>query len=122
MKNLCVRHLFTLLLAAAPLALHAESNVKIVFKAPFSFVAGSRTLPAGTYQVSESDDHILLIQSTTIQSSGDSLAAALVVYPVAEGGMGGRVNFVRRGGVYYLNTLQIGDGRIVRVPGQPGEK
>lgn len=118
MKKFCVRSVLTLMLAAAPAALRAESNLKVVFTAPFSFIAGSRTLPAGAYQVTESDNHVLMIQAI-----GSLNVAAVVVYPVADGRpKTGSLNFVRRGGVYYLNTVQIGDGRTVRLTGQPGEK
>lgn len=118
MKNLYVRSLLALALAAAPLVVRAESVLKVVFKAPFSFVAGSRVLPAGEYQLSEDGDHVLMIQAV-----GNPGAAAVIVYSVGAGSpAAGALNFVRRGGVYYLNTVQLGDGRTVRLMGQPEAK
>jgi hypothetical protein len=118
MKHFCVRSVFALMLAAAPLAVHAQSNLRVVFHAPFSFVAGTKTMPAGAYQVVEEDNRVLMIQAI-----GNPGAAAVIVYPVAEGRFnGGALNFVHRGGVYYLDTVQIGDGRTVRLTKQAGEK
>ena len=116
MKNLCVCTLLAICLAAAPLALRAD-GMRVVFNAPFSFVAGTTTFPPGAYQVTESDSRIVFIQAM-----GRSDTAAVIVYPVGQGTIGsGNVNFVHRGGLYYLNTVQIGDGRTLRLL-QPGEK
>lgn len=113
MKNSCVRTLLTLVLAAAPLALHAETGLKVTFNAPFSFVAGSKTLPAGAYQIMEDDSHVL-----TIQPLSGSTSANVLFYGVGNStALAGGLNFVRHAGVYYLNTVKLGDGRTVRVLG-----
>jgi hypothetical protein len=36
---------------------HAQDPEKIAVNVPFDFVAGSKTLPAGTYSVSRVSDH-----------------------------------------------------------------
>lgn len=115
MKKSCVRTLLTLVLAAAPLALRAETGLKVTFNAPFSFIAGTKTLPAGAYQILEDDSHVL-----TIQPLNGSASANVLFYGVGNSSaLAGGLNFVRRAGMYYLNTVKLGDGRTVRVLGQP---
>ncbi|HUA84728.1 MAG TPA: hypothetical protein VMB85_12760 [Bryobacteraceae bacterium] len=114
MKNFCVRCLLALALAAAPLALRAQNGSKVTFKAPFSFVAGNRVLPPGEYDLTEDSSHLLMIQAV-----GHPAAAAVMVYTLGPGSVNsGTLNFVRRGGAYYLNTVQLGDGRTVRLMSQ----
>lgn len=118
MKNFCVRTLFTFVLAGAAFALRAETGLKVIFNAPFSFVAGAKTMPAGSYQLSENDSHLLMIQAV-----GHPNNAAVIVYGVGVGSTSASgVDFVRHGGLYYLNTVQLGDGRTVRLLGQPTAK
>lgn len=118
MKNFCVRSLLALALAAAPLAVRAQNGSKVAFKAPFSFVAGNRVLPPGEYELTEGGSHLLMIQGV-----GNPASAVVMAYALGPGRTtAGTLNFVRRGGVYYLNTVQLGDGRTVRLMGQPQVK
>jgi hypothetical protein len=121
MKNFCVRSLlvFACLIAATPLALRAATGIKVVFNAPFSFVVGTTTLPAGSYQVTEEDNRLLIIQGV-----GQPNAAAAVVYAIRSGETPekSKLGFERHGQSYYLNTVQLGDGRTVRLLGQDAEK
>jgi len=116
MKKFFVRTMLAVCFATAPLTLRAD-GMKVVFSAPFSFVAGSTRFPPGSYQVTETASRVVFIQAM-----GGPATAAVIVYPVGQGAIGnGSVNFVHRGGLYYLNTVQIGDGRTIHLF-QPVEK
>ncbi len=99
------------LLATAPS--YAQSDLKVKFSVSFPFIAGTASMPAGSYTITE------------------DVSGHAVIYP-AQGGHGtfilltrasgfspsnghASVTFIQRGGRYYLNTVNLLDGRIVGV-------
>jgi hypothetical protein len=76
----------------------------VVVKVPFEFVAGGKTLPAGTYSVGRLSPGI---HPSLIIDSKDNSAVALVLPIVPDGNSAGRteLSFERAGGKYFLSKV-----------------
>jgi len=96
-------------------AKHAQEAGKVAVNVPFEFIAGTRTLPAGTYTVSRisSDTNSPLIISDRNHSSL-LLPAAFDGFPVDDV----RLSFEHVGDTYLLSEVktQIGTYTIARGP------
>jgi hypothetical protein len=82
----------------------AQDASGVVVKVPFEFVAGGKTLPAGTYSVGRLSPGI---HPSLIIDSKDNGAFALVLPIVPGGDSAGRteLSFERVGGKYFLSTV-----------------
>ena len=83
---------------------HAQDASGVVVKVPFEFVAGGKTLPAGTYSVGRLSPGI---HPSLVIDSKDNGAFALVLPIVADGDSAGRtdLSFERVGGKYFLSKV-----------------
>jgi hypothetical protein len=83
---------------------HAQDASGVVVKVPFEFVAGGKTLPAGTYSVGRLSPGI---HPSLIIDSKDNGAFALVLPIVPDGDSAGRteLSFERVGGKYFLSKV-----------------
>src|SRR6202162_5405129 len=83
---------------------HAQDAGRVVVKVPFEFVAGGKTLPAGTYSVGRLSPGI---HPSLIIDSKDNGAFVLVLPIVPDGGSAGRteLSFERAGGKYFLSKV-----------------
>ena len=85
------------------LSAHAQDASGVVVKVPFEFVAGDKTLPAGTYSVGRVSPatHAIII------AGKDNGALALVLPIVPGGDSAGRtdLSFERVGGKYFLSKV-----------------
>jgi hypothetical protein len=86
------------------LSAHAQDANGVVVKVPFEFVAGGKTLPAGTYRVGRLSPGI---HPSLIIDSKDSGAFALVLPIVPGEDSAGRtdLSFERVGGKYFLSKV-----------------
>jgi hypothetical protein len=87
----------------------AQTHREVVVDIPYEFVAGGRTLPAGTYSVSRlSDDRLagLNIGSYETRSGVVVLANQFESRP----GENAKVQFERVGGTYFLHSIETLDG------------
>ncbi len=82
----------------------AQDANGVVVKVPFEFVAGGKTLPAGTYSVGRLSPGI---HPSLIIDSKDNGAFALVLPIVPDGDSSGRteLSFERVGGKYFLSKV-----------------
>jgi hypothetical protein len=82
----------------------AQDASGVVVKVPFEFVAGGKTLPAGTYSVGRLSPGI---HPSLIIDSKDNGAFALVLPIVPDGDSAGRteLSFERVGGKYFLSKV-----------------
>jgi hypothetical protein len=102
------KSLFTVLTMTCLLGLGISANAEdasgVVVKVPFEFVAGGKTLPAGTYGVGRLSPGI---HPSLIIDSKDNGAFALVLPVVADGDSAGRtdLSFERVGGKYFLSKV-----------------
>ena len=99
--------MMTCLLGLA-ISAHAQDASAVVVKVPFEFVAGGKTLPAGTYSVGR----LSSLHPALIIESKDSGAFALVLPIVPDGDSAGRteLNFERVGDKYFLSKVQTPAG------------
>ncbi|MGA7240207.1 MAG: hypothetical protein WBY44_31275 [Bryobacteraceae bacterium] len=99
------------LLAAAPS--YAQSHLKVKFSVSFPFIAGTATMPAGTYTITENVSGQALIYP----AQGGHGAAILLTRASGFSPANGHatVSFLQRGGRYYLDTVNLLDGGIVGV-------
>jgi hypothetical protein len=87
----------------------AETHREVTVKIPYRFVAGGRTLPAGTYTVSRlSDDRLagLSIVNYEERSGVLVLTNQFENRPADDA----KVRFERVGDMYYLSSIQTLDG------------
>lgn len=103
------------LLFGLGVAAQAETRDEIVVTLPFDFVAGGKTLPAGTYTVSRlSDDKF----DGLILNSYDNRTSVLVFPSEIESASADKpqVSFERVGDQHFLSTIQtINDVYNIRV-------
>lgn len=101
---LTITSLFGLALGA-----RAETHREVVVNIPYDFVAGGRTLPAGTYTVSRLSDNRLAGLSI---NNYETRSGVLVLANQFEGrpGDNGKVSFERVGGMYFLHSIETLDG------------
>ena len=87
----------------------AQDASGVVVKVPFEFVAGGKTLPAGTYSVGRLSPGI---HPPLIIDSKDNGAFALVLPIVPDGDSAGRteLSFERAGGKYFLSKVETPGG------------
>lgn len=100
------------LLTAAPI--YAQSETRVTFTAPFTFIAGASQMPAGRYIILQDGFGHATIHPA--QPGGKS--AAILLTRIAGGPTGnGRasVSFIQRGGTYYLDSVNLIDGAVVRI-------
>ena len=100
------------LLVATPI--YAQSETRISFTAPFSFIAGASQMPAGSYVLMQDGFGHATIHPA--QPRGKS--AAILLTRISGGATGnGRasVSFVQRGARYYLDSVSLIDGAVVRI-------
>jgi hypothetical protein len=83
---------------------HAQDTSGVVVKVPFEFVAGGKTLPAGTYSVGRLSP---AIPSALIIDSKDNGAFALVLPIILDGDSAGHaeLSFERVGDKYFLSKV-----------------
>jgi hypothetical protein len=88
---------------------HAQDASGVVVKVPFEFVAGGKTLPAGTYSVGRLSPDI---HPALIIGSKDNSAFALMLPIVPNGDSAGHteLNCERVGGKYFLSKVQTPAG------------
>lgn len=94
-------------LALAPV--RAQNNGWVRVQVPFSFVAGGRTLPPGTYTIEQTSGSGLVM----VHRLGDGNAAAVMTIPVVAGpetDPGAR--FVTVAGQKYLDRVELTDGSV----------
>ena len=87
----------------------AETHREVIVNIPYEFVAGGRTLPAGTYTVSRLSDNrsgSLLIASYQQQSGVFVLPYQFENRPSDDA----KVSFERVGGMYFLRSIGTRDG------------
>lgn len=86
----------------------AETHAEVIVKIPYEFVAGGRTLPAGTYRVSRSDDRrsVLSIVSREQGAGVFVLANQFENHP----GDDAKVSLEQVGGTYFLRAIETPDG------------
>lgn len=110
MRSFCLNTLLAAACLFGGAALHAEVITTAQFHVPFAFVVGAVTLPAGTYDVIQPHDSSAVI----IRAEGAPGVSAVIVSMMHEGS-GHDASFVHVGGKYFLNTIALGDGRVVQV-------
>ncbi len=88
---------------------HAQDAGGVVVNVPFEFVAGGKTLPAGTYSVGRLSPGI---HPSLIIDSKDNGPFALVLPIVRGGDSAGRteLSFERAGGRYFLSKVETPAG------------
>src|ERR1700739_3173076 len=87
----------------------AETRREVTVTIPYQFVAGGRTLPAGTYTVSRlSDDRLAGLSIVSYEQR----SGVLVLTNQFENRPGdeAKVRFERVGDMYYLSSIQTLDG------------
>ena len=87
----------------------AETHPEVIVKIPYEFVAGGRTLPAGTYTVSRLSDGRLAglsIASYEQRSSVVVFANQFENRPAEDT----KIRLERVGGMYFLRSIQTLDG------------
>lgn len=106
MKLLKTTLLFGGMLALAT-SLGAESLVTV--SVPFSFVAGSKVMPAGIYTIQQpSNSGVLLIRG----SAPNSTALVLSVNAGSSSSSRAGVTFSRRGSAVVLSTVDVPGGAV----------
>ena len=103
------------LLAGAAFTARAEIMSRIEIDVPFAFQVGNVTMPAGSYEIYQPHETGAVI----IRAMGGSGAVATIVAPLGEGA-GTHASFVHTGGKYFLSSVSLGDGRMVRITPQYG--
>jgi hypothetical protein len=87
----------------------AETHREVIVKIPYEFVAGGRTLPAGTYTVSRlSDDSLAGLSITSYEQRSGALVLAnqFESHPAEDS----KVLFERVGDMYFLRSIETLDG------------
>ena len=87
----------------------AETHPEVIVKIPYEFVAGGRTLPAGTYTVSRLSDSRLagLRIASYEQRSSIVVFASQFENRLAEDA---KIDLEKVGGMYFLRSIQTLDG------------
>src|SRR5260370_22157587 len=104
------KSLFTAVLAMTCLlglgvSAHAQDASGVIVKVPFEFVAGGKTLPAGTYTVGRLSPAIhpaLIIKSNDI----GAFAFVLPIVPDVDPAGNTELNFEHEGDKYFLSKAQ----------------
>jgi hypothetical protein len=87
----------------------AETHREVIVTIPYEFVAGGRTLPAGTYTVSRlSNDRLSGLSIVSYEQR----SGVLVLTNQFENrpGNDAKVRFARVGDMYYLSSIETLDG------------
>ena len=113
MKRLYFLVLLTLacLMATAPAS--AQTDLRVTFHVDFPFIAGGASMPPGAYAITEDDNGHALIYPVERGRGAAILLTRMAGFGPARGGAS--VSFVRRGGRYYLDTINTLDGSIVHL-------
>jgi hypothetical protein len=88
----------------------AETHHEVTGKIPYEFVAGGRTLPAGTYTVSRLSDDRLAGLSIVSYEQQSGVLALTNEFENRPGGDDAKVRFERVGDTYYLSSIETLDG------------
>src|ERR1700740_1562599 len=87
----------------------AETRREVTVTIPYQFVAGGRTLPAGTYTVSRlSDDRLAGLSIASYEQRSGILVLANQFENHRSDDI--KVSFERVGGVYFLRSIEAMDG------------
>jgi hypothetical protein len=98
------------LLGGAAFSARAEVMTRIRIDVPFAFEVGDVAMPAGSYEIYQPHETGAVI----IRATSGSGAVATIVAPIGQGG-GSNASFVHTGGKYFLSSISLGDGRMVRI-------
>jgi hypothetical protein len=90
-------------LFGAGLSARAQDSDRVVVKVPFEFVAGAKTLPAGTYTISRSSSEV---RSALFISDYDKGEFLLPVDAADVSGGPSRLTFEHVGGKYFLSAVE----------------
>ena len=109
--------LATLALAATSLMAQAKPQIKV--NVPFSFVAGSKTLPAGEYQLQTERPNLVAIQSKDWKTN-----MRFVAHAAESRQMEGvtALTFNRYGDRYFLSKIWTGDAVGQELPQSRAER
>jgi hypothetical protein len=111
MRSFCLNIVFAAcLLGGAAVAGRAEILTRLEIDVPFAFQAGSVPMPAGSYEIYQPRETGAVI----IRAMGGSGAVATIVAPIGEG-VGSKASFVHVNGKYFLSSIALGDGRMVKL-------
>ena len=91
----------------------AQGDLKVTFHTSFAFSAGAAALPAGSYSLSDMGNGAAILNSTEGGRSAVIVLTRLggIMQPASKAS----VSFVQRGGRYYLDSVNLRDGNLVRV-------
>ena len=92
-------------LAGCGIAANAQTHDVVIAKMPFQFVAGEKTLPAGTYKVSRLSDN----PTGPLLLTNDDNDISEFLLPMASEGFSAekpRLTFEQVGEEHFLNTIQ----------------
>jgi len=92
-------------LAGCGVAVNAQTHDVVIAKMPFQFVAGEKTLPAGTYKVSRLSDD----PTGPLLLTSDNNNINVFLLPMASEGVSAektRLTFEQVGEKRFLNTIQ----------------
>jgi hypothetical protein len=105
------------LVTAAALPSRAQSSERVTFQAPFAFSAGEATFPAGAYYLTRDENG----RAFMISSESGPRSAILVLGGAAAVGKANQtsVTFIQRHGRYYLDSMSLVDGTLVRIANAP---
>src|ERR1700739_2511856 len=93
------------IMAGCTIAANAQTHDVVIAKLPFQFVAGEKTLPAGTYKVSRlSNDPT----GPLLLTSDDNNISVFLLPMASEGASAdkSRLTFEQVGDEHFLNTIQ----------------
>jgi hypothetical protein len=90
-------------LFGAGLSAHAQYLDRVVVKVPFEFVAGARTLPAGTYTIGRFSDEV---RSALLITDYDKGEFVLPVDAADVSGGPSKLTFERVGDKYFLSAVE----------------
>ncbi len=92
-------------LAGCGIAANAQTHDVVIAKMPFQFVAGEKTLPAGTYKVSRLSDN----PTGPLLLTSDDNDISMFLLPMASEGISAEkpsLTFQQVGEQHFLNTIQ----------------
>ena len=92
-------------LAGCGIAANAQTHDVVIAKMPFQFVAGDKTLPAGTYKVSRFSDD----PTGPLLLAGDDNSISVFLIPMASEGVSAEkpgLTFEQVGEEHFLKTIQ----------------
>jgi hypothetical protein len=112
-KRSCCLVILALALLSAAAPGYTQSETRVTFTTPFTFVAGAAQLPPGSYTISQDDGgHALIFPAR----GGKSAAILLTRASGLTAGKGqASVTFTEREGRYYLDRVNLTSGTVVTI-------